>query len=154
MGIDAKFTQADVSKRFDKFIAVIEKRQVERMMYLGEKCVTHAKLIPELVGFTDQTGALRSSIGYAVFKDGVAVHMDYQQVGEGAEGVKKGQALAAKVAKKYPKGILLVVTAGMEYAIYVESKGRDVLSSAEHLAQQELPKMIKALKENINKALK
>jgi len=43
--------------------------------------------------------------------------------------------------------------AGMNYAIYLEAKGRDVLTSAEQLAQQELPRMLSELVSNINKAL-
>ena len=71
---------------------------------------------------------------------------------EGNTGIKEGQKLAKTIGSKYPEGVVLVVTAGMNYALYVESKGRDVLTSAEHLAQQELPKMLQKLVSNIEKA--
>ncbi|MBV5348853.1 hypothetical protein JZU61_04255 [bacterium] len=153
MGIEAKFSQADVRKRTDKFLEVVEKRQINRFQYLGEMCVKHAREIPAGPGFTDQTGNLRSSIGYVIFKNGVAIHSVFEQVKEGAEGVKMGQMLAEKVGAKYKQGICLVVTAGMNYAIYVEATGRDVLTSAEILAKRELPKMIEELKSNIKKAM-
>lgn len=153
MSIQPKFQSSDVRKRFEKFIEVIEKRQILRLQYLGEMCVKHAREVPAEVGFTDQTGNLRSSIGYVIFKDGVAIHESYMQVKEGGTGVNVGLALAKRVGAKYTEGIALVVTAGMNYAIHLEAKGRDVLASAETLAKQELPNMVEELKKNINKAL-
>lgn len=153
MGIKANFDSTDVRKRFNAFLEVIEKRQIERLQYLGEMCVKHARLIPKNIGFEDQTGNLRSSIGYMVFKDGMAVKGKYAQILGGSEGAQAGEALARKVGSKSKDNkIMLVVTAGMNYAIYVESKGRDVLTSAENLAKQELPKMVERLVSNINKA--
>lgn len=152
MGIKANFNQEDVSRRFAAFLDVIVEKQVKRLQELGEKCVMHAKSIPENIGFKDQTGNLRSSIGYVVFCDGVAIHDNFAQVKEGNTGIKEGQKLAKTIGSKYPEGVVLVVTAGMNYALYVESKGRDVLTSAEHLAQQELPKMLQKLVSNIEKA--
>jgi hypothetical protein len=43
--------------------------------------------------------------------------------------------------------------AGMSYAVYVESTGRDVLTSTETLAKKELPKLINDLVDSINKAI-
>jgi len=153
MGLEPKFTQADIKARMNKFVQVIEKRQIQRLQYLGEMCVKKAREIPAEVGFMDQTGNLRSSIGYMVFKDGVAVHEGYTVTKTGGEGRIKGETLAKKVGARYTQGVSLVVTAGMDYAIYVEAKGRDVLTSAELFAKQELPKMLNELKQNINKSL-
>ena len=153
MGIEPNFTREDVAKRMSKFVEVIEKRQIERLQYLGEMCVTHARSIPANVGFTDQTGNLRSSIGYMIFRDGVALHGSYDPVKGGKEGAVTGELLAKKIGARYKQGISLVVTAGMNYALYVEAKGRDVLTSAESMAKQELPKMLDELKRNINTAL-
>ena len=100
----------------------------------------------------DQTGNLRSSIGYIVFVDGVAVGENYVPVSGGVEGVEKGKALAKKVGSTYKNGVCMVVTAGMNYAVHVEAKGRDVLTSAEHLAKQELPKILQELQTNIQRA--
>lgn len=103
-----------------------------------------------------QTGALLSSTGYTIFVDGVALHSQFDAA-SGAEsnaaqnGIKEGQALAEKVGKN-TKGVALVVVAGMNYAAYVEAKGYNVLSSAEHLAQRELPRMLEKLISNIKAA--
>lgn len=150
MGIEPKFKMSDVKARFDAFINVVEKRQIERLQYLGELCVTHARELPPEIGFNDQTGNLRGSIGYVVFNNGVAIHEGYEGT---ATGAAAGKALALKVAAKYKQGIALVVTAGMNYALAVESKGKDVLTSAESFAKQELPKMLNELKKNINQAM-
>lgn len=138
----------DIRKRFDNFLTEVDKMQIEILQELGEKCVLHARGLPPEQGFHDQTGNLRSSMGYVVFKDGVAVHEGYEQVKEGSEGVQAGRKLANQVGQN-TKGIVLVVTAGMNYATYVEAKGRDVLASAEILAQQEFPRMLDELIGNI-----
>lgn len=162
MGIEAKFSHDDVKKRFDRFLSEIEDMGIETLVELGEKCVMHARELPPEIGFNDQTGNLRSSIGYSVFKDGVAVHVNFKQVRLGGEGIKEGQKFANKLGSKYKEGIVLVVVAGMNYALALEANGAyklksrrpyDVLTSAELLAKQELPKMVAELKNNISKAL-
>ena len=150
MAVNVNFTQADVKARFDRVLSVIEARQIQCLQYLGEMCVTHARELPASVGFGDVTGNLRSSIGYVVFKDGVAIHQNYVITKDGGEGASKGKALAESVRK--PKGIVLVVTAGMNYAVAVESKGKDVITSAESLAITEMPRMLEQLKQAINNA--
>lgn len=151
MGIEAQFTKEEVQERLDAFLRQIQEQQIKRLQMLGEMCVSHARSIPKEQGFEDQTGNLRSSIGYAVFVDGVAVHSFYEEIKSGAIGVKAGQELSVKIGER-TNGVCLVVTAGMNYAIYVESKGRDVISSAEQLAERELPRMLEKLIDNIKKA--
>ena len=63
----------------------------------------------------------------------------------------KGMMLAREVAGKYPRGFVLVVVAGMEYAVDVESRDRDVLSSAEHLAEEKLPGLLKQIDSKVKK---
>ena len=152
MGITPTFKMSDVRKRFDAFLIEVEKAQIEALQKIGEMCVAHAREIPSDIGFNDQTGNLRSSIGYVIFRDGVAIRSNYEQVLEGNEGVQKGQQLAEEIGTQ-TKGLSLVVTAGMQYATYVEAKGRDVLSSAELLAQRELPKELQALIDDIKLAV-
>lgn len=152
MGIKAQFTQEQLKRRFDAFLAMVKKKQIERMQRLGEMCLIEAR---NNKGYMMQTGALLSSTGYTIFVDGVALHSQFDAA-SGAEsnaaqnGIKAGQALAEKVGKN-TKGVALVVVAGMDYAAYVEAKGYNVLSSAEHLAQRELPRMLEKLIQTINK---
>jgi len=44
-----------------------------------------------------------------------------------AVGILQGQALAEELAKRFTKGYVLIVVAGMHYAHYVESLNKDVL---------------------------
>ena len=153
MAIKPNFTKDDVRKRFDAFLNEIEKKQIARLQRLGEMCLVEARTNK---GYMMQTGALLSSTGYEVFVDGVAIHSQFDAA-SGAEsnaaetGIKSGQSIAETIGKG-TKGIALVVVAGMNYAAYVEAKGYNVLSSAEHLAERELPRMSEKLISNIKRA--
>lgn len=153
MAIKPNFTKDDVRKRFDAFLNEIEKKQIARLQRLGEMCLVEARTNK---GYMMQTGALLSSTGYKVFVDGVAIHSQFDAA-SGAEsnaaemGIKSGQSIAETIGKG-TKGIALVVVAGMNYAAYVEAKGYNVLSSAEHLAERELPRMLEKLISNIKRA--
>lgn len=153
MAIKPNFTKDDVRKRFDAFLNEIEEKQIARLQRLGEMCLVEARTNK---GYMMQTGALLSSTGYEVFVDGVAIHSQFDAA-SGAEsnaaetGIKSGQSIAETIGKG-TKGIALVVVAGMNYAAYVEAKGYNVLSSAEHLAERELPRMLEKLISNIKRA--
>ena len=153
MAIKPNFTKDDVRKRFDAFLNEIEKKQIARLQRLGEMCLVEARTNK---GYMMQTGALLSSTGYEVFVDGVAIHSQFDAA-SGAEsnaaetGIKSGQSIAETIGQG-TKGIALVVVAGMNYAAYVEAKGYNVLSSAEHLAERELPRMLEKLISTIKRA--
>lgn len=147
MGVIANFTKDDIKKRLDAFLDQIEKQQIKRLQLLGEKCVIEARTNK---GYTVRTGALTSSTGYMVFVDGVAIHTAFEaENGEGStNGIQTGQIVAEQIGRE-TTGVALVVVAGMNYAAYVEAKGYNVLASAEHLAERELPRMLEDLTNNI-----
>lgn len=134
MGIKPNFRIEDVARTFDKLLDFIDQETVMALRYVGEKAVDHARTIkpPDEGGrgFKDRTANLRSSIGYAVYYDGQLLESSYKGK---PTGTTTGQALADRIGNN-TKGYALVVTAGMYYAVYVESKGRDVLTSAEQNA--------------------
>jgi hypothetical protein len=103
---------------------------VNTLCYVGERCIIEAR---DAGTYQDQTGNLRSSIGYAVVWDGKVVQRDcIDKVLQGDQGISEGNAFLSQCIKKRKrKGIVLIVTAGMNYAEYVEAKGFNVLSSAE-----------------------
>lgn len=153
MGITSNVSKDAIKQRFDRFLETIKKKQIDRLQRLGEMCVIEARTNK---GYMMQTGALTSSTGYKVFVDGVAVHEQFEAAsgsqGEAAtKGMQAGQELADKVGSQ-TKGVALVVVAGMDYAFYVEKSGRNVLTSAEKLAERELPKMLNKLINNIKRA--
>ena len=134
-------------------IASSMEQQVQRMydmhirelLYIGEQCANTAR---ERGSYINWTGNLRSSVGYVVTVDGHIVHSGgFQQVLEGQQGTGEGRSFAEALAQRYPSGIVLIVVAGMNYAAYVAHRGRDVLASAELLADR----LLAELKRNIEK---
>lgn len=101
-----------------------------RFEELGERCVRHAR---DNAGYTDRTGNLKNSIGYAVIKDGKVVRRAYISA--------LNEKALNKVIKDNPKGVVLVVLAGMKYAVYVEAKGYNVLSATEIYARDIVEKL-------------
>jgi hypothetical protein len=148
MGVKASFKISDVDayiqSRMDKIDLVI----IRRLQFLGEKLVNYAR---ENGSYTDQTGNLRNSVGYVIVKNGKIINSNFQKSSSlpGADGTAKAQALANSLAANFKRGYAVIVVAGMNYAAAVESKGKDVLSSAEMLAKSEMPRMISELKLNI-----
>lgn len=158
MAIKPTFNIADVRRNANAFMGAIRRAQIKRLQRVGEKCVIYAREAHPN-NWQDQTGNLRSSVGYMVFVDGVAVaQSEFDQIAArnrienvSYDGGKTGESLCRRIGKG-TTGVCLVVVAGMNYAVHVESKGRDVLTGAEHLAERELPRELEKLIDNINKA--
>lgn len=108
----------------------VEKVLLNIFCEAGEECIIEAR---NGGSYIDRTGNLRSSIGYAVLKDGKVYQQEQvERTLHGGKGLSEGaKFLEQKVRDNDRKGIVLIVTAGMNYAEYVEAKGRVVLSSAE-----------------------
>lgn len=138
----------------------LKQRCVETFCYVGERCVIEARKAGE---YNDVTGNLRSSIGYVVLVNGKTYQYGKPKTFRGSikvknskgrlvrsrgnEGVQEGQNVLENIAKefaaKYPKCIVLIVSAGMKYAIYVEEyHNLNVLTSAELLADELVPRML------------
>lgn len=154
MGITSNIDFADLNDRFNRLIVEIDAQIVDMLHRIGQEAVAAAKNVPSDIGFKDQTGNLRSSIGYIIFKDGVPLETFFNKVKNGTEGVKTGEKFAEEVGKGHKEGYLLVVVAGMNYAIYVESKGRDVLTTGELTAKKELARHQADMVKNVRDAIK
>lgn len=153
MGITANF-KGNIDATFKALLAEVERQIIESLCRIGEEAVKLAKMIPPERGFNDQTGNLRSSIGYVVVKDGKPVNVSFGAVKGGHTGVNEGQRLALQIGSKQTEGCALIVVAGMNYAVHVESKGRDVLTSAEKFAEKEIAKELADLVTNVQNAFK
>lgn len=153
MGISANFNINDIDATFKALLAEVDRQLIESLTRVGEEAVKLAKMIPPERGFKDRTGNLRSSIGYVVLVDGKPVNVAFAAVKGGHAGVNEGQRLALQVGSK-TEGYALVVVAGMNYAVHVESKGRDVLTSAEKFAKKEVAEHLADLVTNIKNAFK
>ena len=131
----------------------VERLTIRALSYLGEQCVIKARDRSSEESWFDQTGNLRSSIGYVIAHNGSIIgYSDFQQVKNGSEGVQTGKEFATELIKKYPIGYALVVVAGMNYAEYVEAMdNKDVLATPELFARKELPKMMQKLSKQVAK---
>lgn len=118
-----------IQKTLEDKVKNARKAIIERFVEAGEECVNVARISHT---YTDQTGNLTSSIGYIVIVDGQIIHKsDFTVVKKGYEGSASGKEYSESIASMYPRGIVLVVVAGKNYAQYVSRKGYDVLDSAE-----------------------
>lgn len=134
-----------IAERVDKVI-------FNALSRLGEMCVAKIRERSAAQSWCDQTGNLRSSIGYAVVHNGNVSISDFAVVGNGAEGATDGKDFAAKVASGIRKKWALIVVAGMNYASYVEAiDSKDVLANTELWARAETPKVMARLEAQISK---
>lgn len=122
----------------------LEKRKREYitwLQYVGEMCVNDARLSGS---YTDRTGNLRSSTGYAIIDNGQIVKSaDFKQVAQGSAGPTNGKQFLQRIATESNSALVLVIVAGMNYAAYVQDKGYNVLDSAEALAEKLISKLLK-----------
>ena len=131
---------AEIDRFFEAEMERLKNAIIYNLCAVGEQVLNAARLTNS---YKDQTGNLRSSIGYVVAVDGEIVKMSsFDVVKEGGEGAKGGKAYAMKLVRDFPKGIVLIVVAGMNYASYVSAKGYDVLDSSELLADKLVPQML------------
>ena len=132
--------QEDIDKYLKSRVEELINETIYKLSYIGENVVNTARLSGE---YLDQTGNLRSSIGYIISIDGEIIRRgEFNVVKDGKDGTKSGEALAQALAKT-SKGITLIVVAGMHYAVYVSAKGLDVLDSAEIELEKQLQEQFK-----------
>lgn len=135
-----EFTQADIDRKIAEFQREKVRKIFETLSYIGINCVKYAK---NNGSYTDRTGNLRSSIGYAVITDGA---IQQQQIEGTTEGQAQAGVLMTELAAKFTQGMVLVVVAGMEYAAAVESKGYDVITGSSFEGEKLLQYMRQQLK--------
>ena len=140
MPIQRKTPMREVSEHLEKELAKRKKVIINTLKYVGEQCINDAKYNGD---YMDQTGNLRSSIGYLIVDAGVVVSSGgFDKTKEGGEGQSKGKDFSKQLIDS--RGIVLIVVAGMNYAAHVETN-RNVISSSELLAERIVPQMLRQL---------
>lgn len=139
--------QITPKSQIDAYIKERMNRLKQAIIYnlcaIGEKVRNEAI---ESGSYKDRTKNLRSSVGYIVVVDGQVYKTgSFGKPDGNSDGKNAGMSYARSLAGKFPKGIVLIVVAGMRYASYVSAKGYNVLDSSELLADQLVPKMLKQL---------
>jgi hypothetical protein len=98
-------------------------------------------------GFNDDTGNLRSSIGFIILYDGQIVHREFKLSTIGTDkttGLDHGVEYAEKLGTEHTSGWVLIIVAGMEYASWVEALGYDVITGSTLGAQNSFEKALVA----------
>lgn len=122
---------------FNNFVTeamkILHDTLIETLSYLGNQCVKRIRQRGSEESWIDQTGNLRTSIGFAVIDKGkTTVESAFEQVKQGTEGQGASKKYIESVQAKYNDTYALLVVAGMDYAAAVEARdNKDVLASTE-----------------------
>jgi len=133
-----KFTKNDIAAHIREQHRAFNKALESRLIRTGEEFVKEAR---ETNTYRDQTGNLRSSIGYILTYDGNIIAGNFTNTASG-EGASEAEKLANQLAAEHPVGYSLIVVAGMDYAAAVESRGLDVISGTSQVIEERLKKQI------------
>lgn len=125
---------AAIDKKIAKEINRAENEILKKLSFIGENAVNDARGNGD---YMDNTGNLRSSIGYTILKNGETVRTSsFDRVKQEASKAKiESTKLLDELRTKFNTGFVLIVVAGMDYAVTVEARGRNVLSSSKLLAE-------------------
>jgi len=122
-----QFKVSELEAQLINYAVNNENKFIAALIRIGNEFVNSARSTST---YQNQTYNLRSSIGYVIANNGVVVKRNYEQFGDANIGVTEGLNLADEVAAENSNGIVLIVTAGMNYALYVEAMGYDVLTGS------------------------
>lgn len=139
-----KFKLSDIPKYINSKNEALEKRIVQILIEVGKLAASEAIRTRE---YTDRTYNLKSSTGFAVFKDGELIHEEYDGT---PEGEAEGKRLAKFLGNSH-EGYVLAVTAGMFYGVYLEAKGRNVLIGGAVAGSNAIKKKISELQKLMRK---
>lgn len=150
MSIKLATSTKALDELFTKAAQIVFDKVSYNLNYLGLQCVKRIRDRSGDESWFDQTGNLRSSIGYAIYSYGQKqIESAFESVRGSTEGSAKGKKMVADLASKYSDTYALVVVAAMDYADYVEAiDSKDVLASTEIYAKNEVNKYLqKAIRE-------
>jgi hypothetical protein len=138
MPIKVKFNEAAARKYLEEAGKDAVLNILEALDMACKQAMTFAKNVDT---YKDQTGNLRSSIGYVLYQDGKEVKRNFYGTGQGSsEGGRIGENKAK--AHSQNKAIVGVLVAGMKYAAYVEAMGYDVITGASFTLIPEFKKYV------------
>lgn len=108
--------------RLDNAQEAVENAMTEAFAYAGEYAVAGIRM-GNMSQWNDQTGNLRSSVGYSVVRKGqVVIESGFDTVMRGSDGSETGKLVCEQLAREYASHpYALIIVAGMDYAVYVEA---------------------------------
>lgn len=130
-GIAPLFRISQVVKVFNDLTEKVEKTSLETLQFMGEQFVNLARVKGN---YNDRTGNLRSSIGYIISENGKILDANFETSEKGSDrnaGKRRAEDFAHDLAIQFPKQLMLIGVAGMEYAFWVENRHHlDVISGS------------------------
>lgn len=155
MGIKCSVSSASLKRYFIKAHNIIAQEIKRALLRLGEESITKIRDRGADESWNDQTGNLRSSIGYAIYNYGkVEIESAFAVVKQGTEGAQVGRELIRELASLYADTYALVILAGMDYASDVEAiESKDVLASTELWAKKVVSTYMEKAKERAEKKI-
>lgn len=143
MPVKMTTTNSEIEKYLHGELAKRRQAVVRNLRHLGEMCINEAR---DSGSYSDRTGNLRASIGYVVMSDGKPLGAPVISGGTPEGEAKSRQTLEQVSSETTERGLVLIVVAGMHYAKYVEAKGKNVLTSAQLLAEEQVPIILNKLR--------
>lgn len=142
MALKALFTKADIKAECDAYIERVITATIEALKDVGEKFITDSR---DLRTYKDRTGNLRSSCGYLILVRGKIVESAFD-ANSSPEGKRKGLSFAKRIALQFGGNRLTFIgVAGMDYAVYVEGMGLDVITGSSQEAKKLLQRHLKRI---------
>ena len=157
MGITSSTGDDAIYRFFIEAERIYNEEIIRAFSYLGEQCIKRIRDRSAEESWIDQTGNLRSSIGYAVYEYGKeTIRSAFKKVLNGSDGTQQGEKYLDSLSSSYSDTYALVVVAGMSYAEFVEARDdKDVLAStklwADGKINEYLQKALQRAEERINR---
>ena len=171
MALSMRTSPDEFRRRLEQKYNAIMQDIAEALFMTCTEAVNRAR---SLDTYKDQTNNLRSSLGFVIYHNGRMLFRDFQTGGTGTggggqvsfttsqgqevsfsaqvksdtsgnRGLLQGEALANSVAQRYPSGFIAVIVAGMNYALFVEAKGYDVLTGSTLTVGEDLKKNLEII---------
>lgn len=156
MAVKAEFKVEGIKElqnRLNQRKEALQKVLNMKLLQLAEEAVTHAK---ENKGYRDRTANLKNSISFALFYDGVLVTQQLGQLSKPEDAPKDHRGVASNMEQFCSEegvvkltGFTLVIVAGMEYGVYVEQKGYNVLHLTKYFLRDEMRKILEETLDDI-----
>lgn len=140
------WTEKEVERWFNYHVDRAEEKIYLLMQRAGEEFV---KIARQKGAYRDQTGNLRSSIGYVIAKDGDVLTENFELSKKGSEkslGMREAKRLTSDLIGLHKNGWVLIGVAAMPYAAAVEAiHNLDVVSVAAEETEEWIRKQSKTL---------
>lgn len=118
------FNLAGIQKLINGVRERVDGDAVKAAHYIGQLATNHAR---DTGNYKDRTGNLRNSTGYAVAANGQIENVLHDRGHPAAQ--KKADEFAESIESD-PSHVKMIGYAGMEYGVFVEAKGYDVISQS------------------------